>query len=254
MNKKTIAPIVATALLLVVAVLSVIYFQDWFLSYQSTLSNSLESVDMKRIDVNHIESDTLYVLNSGKDLEYSDVKVGGVSCAINGTISANQMNSILLDNCTLGMSKGPKEVVIVTKSGVFEKILMLRDGVSGSSSNEPSSPVAGAFSGYGYGENIGYVSFNGTGYQVLMNENQLYGNAYSENFGYISFNGSNYGVINVAGILDGYAYSENMGYISFNGTGYQTSFNGSSFLGYAYSENYGFIHFSSPLQYQVNYG
>lgn len=252
MNKKAIGPVVATALLLVVAVTSVVYFQGWFNSFHSDMFSGIESnANLNSIDVNYLDGDTLYVRNSdSRNLTFSQIKINSVDCLVNGTILPNQMNQISLNNCTSGMSIGPKEVVLITQSGIFTKTLILR---SVSFTSNPQSPTSGGFSGYAWGEQFGYISFNGTGYQVLMNNNSLYGNAYSENLGYISFNGTNYNVTNVGGVLVGYALGEQIGYISFNGTLYQTTFNNTALNGNAYSENFGFIHFTYPTFYQIVY-
>ena len=62
MNKKAISPVVATALLLVVAVVAVVGFQTWFASYQSGVETQVEgeadgggSVQVHRLEVNDEE-------------------------------------------------------------------------------------------------------------------------------------------------------------------------------------------------------
>lgn len=43
LNKKAISPVVATALLLVVAVVAVVGFQSWFTTYQSGVNAKVEA-------------------------------------------------------------------------------------------------------------------------------------------------------------------------------------------------------------------
>ncbi len=114
-----------------------------------------------------------------------------------------------------------------------------------------NSPFFYNLVGFAYGENFGYISFNGTNYGVSMENGDLSGFAYSEHLGYISFNGTNYGVSNIGGVLSGFAYGEQIGYIKFNGTFYNVAFNGTHFNGMAYSENFGYINFYNSGIYQV---
>lgn len=248
-NIKSISPVIAVALLIVTAVTSVVYFQDWFNNFSSLTYTKVEKIDINAIDINYFDANILYIKNSNsQNINFSDIKINSISCGITGTISANQMNEISLNNCTENMDIGSKEVVLITEVGIFTKYLMLKSVYFNS-----TSEWSGSFSGYAWEEQLGYISFNGSGYQVLMNNNRLYGNAYSENLGYISFNGTNYNVTNVGGVLVGYAWGEQTGYISFNGTLYQTTFNDTALNGNAYSENFGFIHFTYPTFYQIIY-
>ena len=250
--KKSISSVVAIALLLVVSVSSVVVLENWFQAFQSKNFTNIEQTNINNIDLNYLDADKLYVRNyNSQNLSFSNIKIDGKSCQINGTILANTMTQISLNNCTANMKIGPKEVTIITNSGVFSKDLMLRSVTFSPSS---SNLDTGNFSGYAWGEAFGYVSFKGSNYGVKMINNQLYGYAYSENLGYISFNGTNYGVTNSNGTLTGYAYGENVGYINFNNSPlYSVTFNTTNLNGYAYSENYGYIHFSYNNLYNIIY-
>ena len=252
MNKKTIGPVVAIALLLVVSVSAAVMFQNWYQTFQSNMYSDIESANINPVEVNNLDGDLVYIKNSNpKDINFTNIKIDDKSCSINGTILAKTITKINLNNCTANMNIGPKTVTIITNSGVFSRTLMLR---SVTYTPNPTTPSSGSFSGYAWGEQFGYISFNGTGYQVNMTNNQLYGFAYSENLGYISFNGTNYGVINSNGTLNGYAYGENIGYINFNNSPlYSVTFNGTNLNGHAYSENYGYIHFNYNNIYDIIY-
>jgi len=251
LNKKAIGPVIAIAMLLIVSVGSVVVFQNWFQTYQSDMFSKIESVNINSMDLFYIDSDKLYLRNyNSQNISYSNIKINDKSCLINGTILANTLSVVSLNNCTLGMNIGPKNIAIITDIGVYSKTLMLK---SVTFTSTPTTSTTGNFSGYAWGEQFGYISFNGTNYQVKMLNNQLYGYAYSENLGYISFNGTNYNVTNINGVLVGFAYGENIGYIKFNSSLYQTTFNTTNLAGHAYSENYGFIHFSYNNIYDVIY-
>lgn len=251
-GKKAIGPVVAVALLLVVSVSSVVMFQGWFQTFQSGMFADMEKANINSIEILYLDANNVFIKNSNsQNVSFSDIKISSQSCSVNGTIMPNQMNEISLNNCTSGMSIGPKTVVLITDVGVYTKTLMLKSVTFTSS---PQTPSLGGFSGYAWGEQFGFISFNGTGYQVMMNNDELYGHAYSEYLGYISFNGTNYGVTNVDGVLTGYAYGENIGYINFNNSPtYQTTFNGTNLEGHAYSENFGYIHFNYPTFYNIIY-
>jgi flagellin-like protein len=66
-NKKAISPVVATALLLVVAVVAVVGFQSWFTTFQS---KQLTDVELKTssgvsIAIERVQNESVYILNRG---------------------------------------------------------------------------------------------------------------------------------------------------------------------------------------------
>ena len=69
-NKKAISPVVATALLLVVAVVAVVGFQTWFNTYQTGLtgkaeSQSASSVNVARLEYNTSSTAIIYLKGTG---------------------------------------------------------------------------------------------------------------------------------------------------------------------------------------------
>ena len=103
MNKKAISPVVATALLLVVAVVAVVGFQTWFASYQSSVEAQVEdqaetgvAVSSERVEGNvevntsehdnYLEFDedyqntTAVYLSAGQEVEISSLSVGDQEC------------------------------------------------------------------------------------------------------------------------------------------------------------------------------
>ena len=65
MNKKTISPVIATALLLIVAVISVVGFGSWFGNFQSNINSNVEqsSNTKNTIDLDTIVGNSLYINN-----------------------------------------------------------------------------------------------------------------------------------------------------------------------------------------------
>ena len=100
-----------------------------------------------------------------------------------------------------------------------------------------ASTTNGTVTGYGWGENIGWVDFGSTAGAVLITDTAVTGYAYSENVGWINLTG----VTNDnEGNLSGYAWGENIGWVDFSKVIID---NTGLFTGAAYSENVGWIVF-----------
>ena len=132
-NKKAITPVVATALLLVVAVVAVVGFQTWFNTYQSGLNTKVEqqSSTGSAITVERLETGNLYLKNSGTEsVNATSVTVNGVSCnmtAFNATLPEQEVSSHNISSCTTGLNVGNAyDVVVITKDGVFSAKEILR--------------------------------------------------------------------------------------------------------------------------------
>jgi len=127
-NKKAISPVVATALLLVVAVVSVVGFQTWFNTYSSTIFTNVEQKSTSNFDtgIENLIGSTLYFKNGGSsNITILSVKVGSNDCLINGSYSTG-MNIISLgNNCTLNLTTSTPEIFVLTDTKVFsEKIFV----------------------------------------------------------------------------------------------------------------------------------
>lgn len=130
---RAISPVFATALLLVVGVTSVVYFQGWFNSLESRLFFNTEmNSNTNSLSIEYLEADNLYVRNSGNiNLTYTNIKIKNISCNITGTIVSESLNSINLENCLLGEQIGPKHIVIYTETGIYSENEMLRSVLTG---------------------------------------------------------------------------------------------------------------------------
>ena len=85
MNKKAISPVVATALLLVVAVVAVVGFQTWFASYQSSVEAQVEDqaetgVALQSERVESDEDNTTVYLSFASDVDEITLDVDGTQC------------------------------------------------------------------------------------------------------------------------------------------------------------------------------
>ncbi len=130
-KKKAISPVVATALLLVVAVVAVVGFQTWFNNYQSGLNADVEKKSNvgAALTVELLEADcSIYVKNTGtEDIDLSEVKI---SWASNGTevrstttsqrVNASTVNNLWGNSTACALNVGSEyNVVLVSSSGVF---------------------------------------------------------------------------------------------------------------------------------------
>jgi len=133
-SKLGIGPVVAIALLLVVSVGAVVMFGNWYQTYQSSLFTQIEGhVGLNSVNPELLYGDKLYVKNSNSlPIEVTELKIANKIC-INSSfnLSPNDVSSIDLGTCLVGEKLGPKDVVLVTKQGVFSKTLLLKSQVFG---------------------------------------------------------------------------------------------------------------------------
>ncbi len=119
--KKAISPIVAVSLLLVVAVVSVVGFQSFLNSYQTTIQSDVENEEVGQIIISSISNTDLFVLNTGEtSISYSNIAFGGIDCNIQGNLSSG-MNTINIKNCAQDKGIGINELVIYTSKKVHSK-------------------------------------------------------------------------------------------------------------------------------------
>lgn len=129
-NKKCIGPVVAIALLIVVAVSSVIGFQTFFQSYQSGIQSKVETRSQTNVlDIVYVESNiekTLIYINS-KASTYTvinSVKINNNLCSLIGS-DVVEINSVTQVSVSCLVSRNDEvEIVLITDNGVYsEKFL-----------------------------------------------------------------------------------------------------------------------------------
>lgn len=127
LNKKGIGPVVATALLLVVAVVSIVGFSSWFTTYSSFTFVDVEQkgsqITKGSVSVDFLsDSGTLYVTNlETSNITLNSIEISGTDCVFNETLISG-VNKLDLTSC-LGNLSGEVDVVLVSEDGVFEKYL-----------------------------------------------------------------------------------------------------------------------------------
>jgi flagellin-like protein len=122
-SKKAISPVVATALLLVVAVVSVVGFQGWFSEFSSSMFVDVEtqSSGQSSVSVEAIVGDKLYI-NSKNNLSISSIKINNNDCNINTSI--NGLENLNISSCMENVS-GSANIIVVTNSGIYESYIYI---------------------------------------------------------------------------------------------------------------------------------
>ena len=131
-RKKGLGSVIAAVLIIVVAVVSVVGFQSFYGSFQSSAQNKAESKfsDMSILSINHLSSGSnarIFVNNPSSNyaiLEF--VKLNGVDCELlaSDILGQNTVTEILV-SCPL-MRGATTEVVLGTYYGVFEETHIAR--------------------------------------------------------------------------------------------------------------------------------
>jgi len=128
-NRKAISPVVATALLLVVAVVAVVGFQKWYNDYSTTVFSDVEqkSSTGSTIIIERLKTDgTVYLVNKGvTDTNTITISIQG--CTVIGvvTLTASTTTSAIPVGCTL-VAGTPHNIEVVTAEGVFAGTLIAK--------------------------------------------------------------------------------------------------------------------------------
>ena len=136
-NKKAISPVVATALLLVVAVVAVVGFQTWFNTYQSGLNTKVEqqsqtgaSLTVERLEKINDTDVYVYIKNTATEnilLSAASTKVGTCSLTAATNATASTVTQLTLSTCSTPLTVGSAyDVVLVSTSGVFSANVLAR--------------------------------------------------------------------------------------------------------------------------------
>ncbi len=123
-NKKCISPVVAVALLLIVAVAAIVSFHTWFSGYQSGVFTDTEIKSNEALDntlkIEDLIDNTLYIVNNVRDgLNVNELKINGNVCIL--TNLSLGMNEIDVTNCLSGLSTSTPDIVLITEKNVVSK-------------------------------------------------------------------------------------------------------------------------------------
>lgn len=125
-TKKAISPVVAVALLLVVAVSAVVGFSAWYNSYSSELLVQVEDSDddVGSTQIRDLQGNELYFNSDVDSIIITSVTIGGTDCEVGGSYS-RQLVILDVSTCTASLTERAQEVVVVTNRGVFSKQVYL---------------------------------------------------------------------------------------------------------------------------------
>jgi flagellin-like protein len=135
-NRKAISPVVATALLLVVAVLAVVGFSGWFTTFSSGMFVDIEkqTTESGSVSVEGLVGENLY-LNSKRNSLISSIKINNIDCNFNGSILG--FDSINVSSCIENLT-GTVSIVVVTENEVIESYKYVDSSSNLDSIYEPS--------------------------------------------------------------------------------------------------------------------
>ena len=136
-SKKAISPVVATALLLVVAVVAVVGFQNWFGTYQSGITGQAEEQSGSDVQVGRLEANgIIYIKNTGSsEVNITNISIQsstGTHLCSNASIDANIAADSLsgandLNDGSCGLSAGTSyDVIIFTPGDIFQRTAIAR--------------------------------------------------------------------------------------------------------------------------------
>ena len=125
-TKKAISPVIAVALLLVVAVVAVVFFSTWFDSFRSTLFAKAESdtASGQSIGIVDLVGDELF-FQAGTGTAVSNVKASGTDCEFSTGIFSG-LHIFDLGSC-LNASGDSVEVAVFTDKGIYSKKFFVKE-------------------------------------------------------------------------------------------------------------------------------
>jgi len=130
-NKKAISPVVATALLLVVAVVAVVGFQTWFNTYQSGLNTKVEqqSASGSSITIERLESNStdciVYIKNTAAEAVLITKVTAGAGSNTTATNVSTGIKEFNVGTCNLADGTAA-DVVVLSDAGIFQETEIVR--------------------------------------------------------------------------------------------------------------------------------
>jgi len=131
-NKNAIGPVIAVALLIVVAVSAVVGFQTFFNSYQSSIQSKVETKsNTNTLDITYIETyidkTIIYVKNDANDYSIiNQIKLNKNICNLIGSDVIGEKNITKVSIDCLINKNTKAEIMINTDFGLYQKTLFAK--------------------------------------------------------------------------------------------------------------------------------
>lgn len=122
-EKKAISPVVASALLLVVAVIAIIGFQNWYTTFQSTTLIEADSGDLINslgTQIETIQGSNLFIKSSYNNYSVNDLLINGEHCEVDDNLQKG-LDKIYLADCLNSYSDKIVDILVVTDKGTLSK-------------------------------------------------------------------------------------------------------------------------------------
>lgn len=124
-NKLGMSPVIATALLLVVAVIALVGFQAWYTSYQTKILTNVESDKgveyISNSGISNVIGDEIYFVNpKSTNLTLTKLEIGDTNCNVSQNLSPG-LNRININNCDNNISPGLNTVTVFTDDRIFSE-------------------------------------------------------------------------------------------------------------------------------------
>jgi archaellin len=140
--KKGISPIVAIALILVIAIFAIVSFQTWYINFQTGVFTNVETGSKinEGIKIDKLIGDILYVKSKNEEsVEIKQVKVGTNECNCSTNTINYGMNDIKLSGCIDEESKN-QDVVLITDDTIDSKTFYNDDIILTESNETQTQP------------------------------------------------------------------------------------------------------------------
>ena len=123
-NSQAISPVIATVLLLLVAIVGVATFLTWTQQYVSGVGVTAHEKNEENLVVDRLIGDSLFIRSVGQNNTIDSIRMNNRSCSLNETNLQEGLNELQV-SCTPSIPTGEVEMVIVSDKGVssFEQFI-----------------------------------------------------------------------------------------------------------------------------------
>ncbi|MCB9370820.1 hypothetical protein H6501_04440 [Candidatus Woesearchaeota archaeon] len=146
MRKKSFSPIVTSIMLLIIVVSSILFFQVWFQSFQSTTLTKIQthsSSSNANSGIKDLQGSELYFYNAQREnISIIKIALSNNSCRFTGNISADTLSILDISDCLSGLS-GKVEARVTTEKDIFSSYFFIESPTSFCSNNTPENFFGG---------------------------------------------------------------------------------------------------------------